>query len=125
MSTAASSNQGTGMKISAASDQSRDKFKDDMISVGRLSFDARAREAEQYLMEDNEPVPEAHRVAVSTFAIYHEHAQSLSYHLRHGVELLSLCNTHMSSRPDALLGQGIRVFLGLYVHAVYFLTRKY
>ena len=70
------------MKIPPASEQSRDKFKDDMLSVGRPSLDASAREAEQYLMEDSEPVLEAHQLAVSTCPLNHEPARFLSYHPR-------------------------------------------
>ena len=51
------------MKVPAASEESRDKYKDDMLSVSRHFLDACNREAEQYLMEDSEPVPEPHRVA--------------------------------------------------------------
>ncbi len=51
------------MKVPAASEESRDKYKDDMLSVRHRFLDACSREAEQYLMEDSEPVPEADRVA--------------------------------------------------------------
>lgn len=63
MSTTASASQGHGMKVPAASEESRDKYKDDMLSVRHRFLDACSREAEQYLMEDSEPVPEADRVA--------------------------------------------------------------
>lgn len=87
MSTTATSSHGRGMSVPAASEESRDKYKDDMLSVGPPSLDAHAREAEQYLMEDSGLVPEAHRIALSTFKLQPKSAQIQSYRLRWGVAL--------------------------------------
>ena len=51
------------MNVPAASEESKDKYKDDMLSVRRHFLDACYREAEQYLMEDCKPVPIPHRDA--------------------------------------------------------------
>ncbi len=97
------------MNVPAASEESRDKYKDDMLSVRRPFLDACNREAEQYLMEDSEPVPEVHRAAFEDTWEHTGACENIVVPLALGRRVSNIHEKHMSSRPDALLGQGLRM----------------